>query len=106
MTQETNRIESQLIPLKLFPDRISEGWTTAPTPDAHSAPDSGSEAHLMAFSFNKGRSAAPLDDQAMQSRTSAATLYVTGSLFELFCYTVNLDRLVTAMGEQPAAKLQ
>jgi hypothetical protein len=99
MTQEINRIDGELIPLKLFPRRISESWITAPMPDAHLASDSGSEAHLMAFSFNEGRSTTPLEGQA-------TTLYVTGTLFDLFCYSVNLERLAMAMGEQPAQKLQ
>jgi hypothetical protein len=91
MTQEVNRIDSELIPLKLFSHRMSEGWITAPMSDTHSAPDSGSEAHLMAFSFNQ-----------RQCRASATTLYVTGTMLELLCYSISLERLVMTMGEQPA----
>jgi hypothetical protein len=102
MTQEVRRIDSELIPLKLFSHRTSEGGITAPMSDTHSVPDSRSEAHLMAFSFNQRHSRVPLEVQASQDRASATTLYVTGTLFELFCYSVTLDRLVMAMEEQPA----
>ncbi len=108
MTQVINRIERDLIPLKLFPWRISEGWSMLPSyppqfdadaatmmPDAHSAPDTGSEAHLMTFSVMERRSTA-----------SATTLYVTGTLFDLFCYSVNLDRLVEDMEGWSPERLQ
>ncbi|RXT22490.1 hypothetical protein B5P46_21645 [Rhizobium leguminosarum] len=101
MTQEIKRIEIDLVPLNSR--RISEGWTMVPgyplqmPPDCQSAPNIGSEALLMMFSVM--RSNAPLGGQALHARTSAVTLYVPGTLFGLFCYWQELDRLVKAIEE-------
>lgn len=48
----TQKIEIDLVPLKLFSRRISEGWTRKPgyplhmSPDCLSAPNMGSEAYV------------------------------------------------------------
>lgn len=100
MTRELNHIEIELVPLTLFSQRISEGWTTVPgypiqiPPDYPSGPNMDSEAHLMTFSVMPRETIAPLGGQALHARTSAFTLYVTGTRFGLSCYSLGLVRLV------------
>jgi hypothetical protein len=101
MTQELNRIEIDLVPLKLFSQRISVGWTIVPgcplpmPPDFQSGPPkSESEAHLMTFSVMPPQTSAPIEGRALHARTSAFTLYVTGTRFGLSCYSLGLVRLV------------
>lgn len=98
MTQELNRIEIDLVPLKLFSQRISEGWTIVPgyplpmPPDFQSGAKSESEAHLMTFSVMP--TSAPIEGRALHARTSAFTHYVTGTRFGLSCCSLGLVRLV------------
>ncbi|AJD42948.1 hypothetical protein RGR602_CH03641 [Rhizobium gallicum bv. gallicum R602sp] len=93
MTQEPNRIEIDL-------QRMSEGWTIASAypiqmpPDYPSVPNLDPEAHLMRFSLMPRETISPLGGQALQSRTSAFTLYATGTRFGLLCYSLGLVRLV------------
>jgi len=89
MIPQVNRIEANLIPLRLFSQRVM-----MLPPDCQSAPSIGGEEHLMMFSITPRRSAVPLADEA------AFTLYATGTLFGLFCYSIALDRLVKAVEEQ------
>lgn len=100
MTQELNRVEIDLVPLKLFSRRISEGWTMLPgnplqmLPDFQPRSNGESEAHLMTFSVMPRETRAPLGGLALHARTSAFTLYVTGTRFGLSCYSLGLFRLV------------
>jgi hypothetical protein len=95
MIPQINRIEANLIPLRLFTRRV-----TMTPPDCQSAPIIGAEVHLMTFSIMPRRSIVPLAGEALGARTSAFTLYATGTLFGLFCYSLVLDRLVKAIEEQ------
>ncbi|MDK1494715.1 hypothetical protein QN219_32910 [Sinorhizobium sp. 7-81] len=100
MTQELNRIEIDLVPLQLFSRRISEGWTMVPghplqmPPDYPSGPNNASEAHLMTFSVMPRETIVPRRGHALHARTSAFTLFVTGTLFGLSFYSLELVRLV------------
>lgn len=100
MTQELNRIEIDLVPLKLFSRRMSEGPTTVPSDplympsDYSSRPNAHSEAHLMTFCVTPRETTARLGRQAWHAPTSAFTLYVTGTLFGLSFYSLELVRLV------------
>ncbi|SCW74790.1 hypothetical protein SAMN02927900_04528 [Rhizobium mongolense subsp. loessense] len=93
MTQELNRIEIDL-------QRMSEGWTMPSgnpiqmPPDCPSVANLDPEAHLMTFSVIPRKTVAPVERQALQSRTSAFTLYATGTRFGLLCYSLGLVRLV------------
>jgi hypothetical protein len=110
MTQKITRIEINLVPLKLFcprrlEDRKVPGYSPLPdddpvVPDCQSAPTIGSEAHLMTFSVMPRQSIAPFGGQASYARTSAFTLYVTGTLFDHFCFALQFDRLVKTIEER------
>jgi hypothetical protein len=95
MIPQVNRIEANLIPLRLFSRRV-----TMMPPDYQSAPIIGAEVHLMMFSIMPRRSIVPLAGDVLHARASAFTLYATGTLFGLFCYSLALDRLVKAIEEQ------
>ena len=95
MIPQTNRIEANLIPLRLFSQRVM-----MMPPDCQSAPSIGGEEHLMMFSIMPRRSAVPLAGDAFSDRSSAFTLYATGTLFGLFRYSIALDRLVKAIEER------
>lgn len=100
MTQELNRIEIDLLPLQLFSQRVSEGWSTLPShpfymPTNYPArPDTHSEAHLMTICVTPRDAIAPRGRQALHARTTAFTLYVTDTLFSLSLYSLELLRLV------------
>lgn len=105
MTQELSRIEIDLVPLDLFSERVPEGWMIVPgnpvqiSPDYPSRPNSGSEDQLMMFSVVPRETMAPLGRQVSHARQSAFTLYVTGTLFGLSLYSLELVRLVEDFDE-------
>ncbi len=105
MTQELSRIEIDLVPLDLFSERVSEGWMIVPgnpvqiSSDYPSRPNSGSEEHLMAFSVMPRETMAPPGREVFHARRSAFTLYVTGTLFGLSLYSLELVRLVEDFDE-------
>lgn len=100
MTQDLNRIEIDLLPLQLFSRRISEGWTTLPGHPLYMpaeyppGPDTHSEAHLMTICVTPPDAAASCAGKAFQIRPPAFTLYVTGTLFGLSLYSLELLRVV------------
>ncbi|TCN15048.1 hypothetical protein [Sinorhizobium americanum] len=100
MTQEPNSIEIDLLPLQLFSERVSEGWTALPghplykPPDYAPRPNPHSEAHLMTFCVTPREPTEHHGGRAMRARTSAFTLYVTGTRFGLSWYSLELVRLV------------
>lgn len=105
MTQELSNIEIDLVPLNLFSERMPEGWTIVPgspvqlSPDYPSRPNSGSEEHLMTFSVVPREAMTPFGRQVSHVRESAFTLYVTGTLFGLSLYSLELVRLVEDFDE-------
>lgn len=105
MTPELNRIEIDLLPLQLLSRRISEGWATLPghplymPADYPQRPDTHSEAHLMTICVTPQNATAPLGGRPLHARTSAFTLYVTGTLFGLSLYSLELLRLVEDFDE-------
>ncbi|WP_018235375.1 hypothetical protein [Ensifer sp. BR816] len=109
MTQEPNSIEIDLLPLQLFSQRVSEGWTALPghplyMPPAYAPrPNPHSEAHLMTFCVTPREPTA--HHGAMPARTSAFTLYVTGTRFGLSWYSLELVRLVEEEFSPPAQSL-
>lgn len=111
MTQEPNRIEIDLLPLQLFSRRISEGWTALPghplyvSPDYALRPNTHSEAHLMTFCVTPCEPIASRAGQVLHARTSAFTLYVTGTRFGLSWYSLELVRLVDEELSPPAHTL-
>ncbi|PDT81458.1 hypothetical protein [Sinorhizobium sp. BJ1] len=105
MTQELNRIEIDLAPLQLVSRRMSEGRTTVPSDplympsDYPSPPNAHAEAHLMTFSVTPREPIARLGTPALHLQTGAFTLYVTGTLFGLSFYSIELVRLVEGFEE-------
>jgi len=105
MTQELSRIEIDLVPLNLFSERVPEGWTIVPgspvqiSPDYPEQPNSGSVEHLMTFSVVPRETTATRGRQVSFARQSAFTLYVTGTLFGLSLYSLELVRLVEDFDE-------
>lgn len=96
MTEQISSIEINLVPLNLFTRH--EGMP----PHCQSAANIVPDPDLMMFSIMPRRSATPFADEALRARKSAFTLYVTGTQFELFCYSFAIDRLVKDIEEQSA----
>jgi hypothetical protein len=100
MIYELNRIEIELVPLTLFPSAQGKAgpWVlTSPLsmpPDGASWPNTAFEAHLMTFSTKPSQAITPPWGQALHAWRSVFTLYVTGTRFDLWCYSLGLVRLV------------
>jgi hypothetical protein len=100
MTYELNRIEIELVPLTLFPSAQGKGRSWVPAsplqvpPDGSSWPNTVFEAHLMTFSTKPCETITPPWGEALHAWRSAFTLYVTGTRFGLWCYSLGLVRLV------------
>jgi hypothetical protein len=100
MTHELNRIEIDLVPLTLFPSAYGKArpWITGSPvqmpPDRASLPNTAFGAHVMTFSVMRRETIAPSWGQALHAGRPAFTLYVTGTRFDLSCYSLGLVRLV------------
>lgn len=100
MTHELNRIEIDLVPLTLFPSAYGKarpwlpGYPIQIPLDGSSSPNTAFGAHLMMFSVMRRETTTPVCGQAWHAGRSAFTLYVTGTLIDLWCYSLGLVRLV------------
>lgn len=104
MTHDLHRIQIELVPLTLFPSAYGEAWPWAPgsplqtPPDIASRPTTDLEAHLMMFSVMPRTMMERPWGQALHAWRSAFTLYVTGTQFDLYCYSAGLVRLLDVSG--------
>lgn len=104
MIHDLHRIQIELIPLTLFPRASGEAWPWAPgsplhrPPDIASRPSTDLEAHLMMFSVMPRTTMECPWGQALHAWRSAFILYVTGTQFDLFCYSAGLVRLLDDFG--------